>query len=52
MGTLLLILLILLLLGSLPTWPYSREWGYRGSGMFGVLMVVLLVLILARAVPW
>ena len=47
-----LLILILLLLGSLPTWPYSREWGYRGSGLLGTLMVVLLVLLLLRAVPW
>jgi hypothetical protein len=46
MGTLLLIILLLLLLGALPVWPYSRSWGYRGSGLLGVLLVVLLIAVL------
>jgi hypothetical protein len=52
MGTILLILLILLLIGALPTWPYSRSWGYRGPSVLGLLLVILLVLLLVRAVPW
>ncbi len=43
MGTILLILLILLILGALPIWPYSRSWGYSGSGLVGFILVVLLV---------
>ena len=46
MGTILLILVILLLIGALPTWPYSRSWGYRGSGVVGLLLVIFLVLLL------
>jgi len=41
--TILIIILILLLLGSLPVWPYSRSWGYRGSGLLGLLLVILIV---------
>jgi hypothetical protein len=49
LGTILLVLLILLLLGALPTWPYSREWGYYPSGGFGVvLLIVVIVLLLGR----
>jgi hypothetical protein len=46
MGTLLLIILLLLLVGALPVWPYSRSWGYRGSGLLGFLLVVLLFAVL------
>jgi fumarate reductase subunit D len=49
---LLLIILILLLLGALPTYPYSRAWGYGPSGLVGVLLVVLIVLLMFQAVPW
>ena len=52
MGLILLILLLLLVVGSLPRWPYSREWGYRRSGGLGLLLLILLVLLFARAVPW
>jgi hypothetical protein len=45
-GTILLIILILLLIGSVPTWPYSRGWGYGPSGIVGVILVVLLILVL------
>lgn len=43
MGTILAIALILLLLGALPVWPYSRRWGYRGSGIIGFLLLILLI---------
>ena len=43
-GTILLILLVLLLLGALPTWPYSTGWGYYPSGGLGLVLIVLLVL--------
>lgn len=46
MGTILLILLILLLLFALPTWPYSRDWGYYPGGFLGLLFVIVLVLLL------
>ena len=47
MSTILLILLVLLLLGALPTWPYSRAWGYYPSGGLGLVLVIVLVLVLA-----
>ena len=46
LGLVLLIVLVVLLLGSLPRWPYSREWGYGPSGILGVVLIVLLVLVL------
>jgi hypothetical protein len=49
--TILLIIVVLLLLGSLPTWPYSTSWGYYPSGGLGLLLVVLIVLLLFRRVP-
>ncbi len=45
-ATLLLILLVLLLIGSLPTWPHSQRWGYAPSGTLGTVLVVLLILML------
>ncbi|MDB6098509.1 MAG: hypothetical protein QOK23_3070 [Gammaproteobacteria bacterium] len=44
-GTILLIVLVLLLLGALPTWPYSSGWGYYPSGGLGLLLIILLVLV-------
>ncbi|HEY7747295.1 MAG TPA: DUF3309 domain-containing protein [Aestuariivirgaceae bacterium] len=46
LGTILLIILILALLGAIPTWPYSRSWGYGPSGILGVIVVILLILAL------
>ena len=46
MGTLLLIILILLLVGALPTWPYSSGWGYYPSGGLGLVLVIFIVLLL------
>ena len=46
MGTILLIILILLLVGALPTWPYSSGWGYYPSGGLGLVLVILIVLLL------
>lgn len=45
-GTILLILLILVLIGALPTWNYSRSWGYGPSGIGGVLLIILIVLLI------
>jgi len=48
-GTLLLIILILLLIGAVPSWPYSRDWGYYPSGGLGlVLLIVVILLLLGR----
>jgi len=44
-GTILLIILILVLIGAIPTWPYSRGWGFGPSGVVGVALVVLLILV-------
>ena len=46
LGTILLIILILILLGASPAWPHSRSWGYGPSGIVGVVLVVLLILVL------
>lgn len=46
LGTVLLILLILLLIGAVPTWPYSRSWGYAPSGLLTVLVIVAVVALL------
>ena len=51
MGLILLILVVLLLVGGLPTWGYSREWGYRPAGGLGLVLVILLVLVLAGYIP-
>ena len=48
MPTILLIILILLLLGALPTWPYSAAWGYFPSGILGLILVVFLIMFLLR----
>ncbi|MDB5783522.1 DUF3309 family protein [Caballeronia mineralivorans] len=45
-GTILLIVLILLLLGAFPSWPHSRSWGYGPSGILGVVVIVVIVLLL------
>jgi hypothetical protein len=46
LGTILLIVLVLLLVGALPSWPYSRNWGYAPGGGIGLLLVIVLVLLL------
>ena len=46
LGTILLIVLILILVGALPTWPYSDGWGYYPSGGLGLLLVIVIVLLL------
>ena len=48
MRTLLLIILIIVLLGALPSWPYSSGWGYYPSGGLGLLLIILIILILMR----
>ena len=45
LGTILLIVFILLLVGAIPTWPYSRGWGYGPSGVLGVVLVVVVILL-------
>jgi hypothetical protein len=50
MSLVLLILLILLLIAVLPSWPYSRSWGYFSSGTLGLVLIIVLVLVLVRGV--
>jgi hypothetical protein len=45
LGTILLIILILILIGALPSWPHSRSWGYYPSGAIGVIVIILIVLL-------
>lgn len=46
MGTILLVILILILVGALPSWPHSRKWGYGPSGVTGLIVVVLIIMLL------
>jgi hypothetical protein len=51
MGLILLIVLVMLLLGGLPNWNYSRNWGYGPSGGLGLVLVIVLILILVGRIP-
>lgn len=46
LSTLLFIVLIVLLIGALPTWPYSQSWGYYPSGLLGIILLIVLILVL------
>jgi Protein of unknown function (DUF3309) len=46
LGTILLIILILLLIGAFPAWPYSRDWGYYPTGGLGLILIIILILVL------
>lgn len=46
MGTILLVILVLMLLGAIPAWPHSRGWGYGPSGGLGLVLIILLILVL------
>jgi hypothetical protein len=46
LSTLLFIILIILLIGALPTWPYSTGWGYYPSGLLGIILLIVLILVL------
>ncbi|HJX25845.1 MAG TPA: DUF3309 domain-containing protein [Chthoniobacterales bacterium] len=50
MRTLLLIILILLLIGAFPAWPYNAGWGYYPSGGFGIILLIVLILVLAKRI--
>lgn len=49
LGTILLLIVVLILIGAVPAWPYSRGWGYGPSGIVGVVLVVLVIALLAGA---
>jgi hypothetical protein len=51
MGLILLILLILLLVGAIPSWGHSRNWGYGPSGLLGLVLVIVLILLLLGYIP-
>ena len=46
MGTILIVLLVLMLLGAFPTWPHSKSWGYGPSGGLGLVLIILIILLL------
>jgi len=46
LGTILIVILVLVLLGAIPVWPHSREWGYRPTGILGTVLIILLILFL------
>jgi len=50
LGTVLLIVLILLLIGAIPTWPHSRSWGYYPSGGLGLVLIIVIILLLTGAI--
>ena len=52
LGTILVVILILMLLGALPAWPHSRSWGYGPSGGLGLVVVILLILLLLGRLPF
>ena len=52
LGTILVIILILLLIGAIPSWPHSRRWGYGPSGLLGLVLIVVLILALTGTLRW
>ena len=46
LSTILIVVVVLMLLGTLPTWPHSRQWGYYPSGILGVVLVIVIILLL------
>lgn len=50
LGTILLVILILLLIGAFPAWPYSRSWGYAPTGTLGIIVIVVVVLVLMGSI--
>lgn len=51
LGTVLLVVLILLIIGALPTWNYSRDWGYYPAGGLGLILIIILVLAMMNYIP-
>jgi Protein of unknown function (DUF3309) len=52
MGLILLIILLILLLGAFPSWPYSKKWGYGPSGILGLIFIVILILVLLKTIAF
>ena len=51
MSTILIVILVLLLVGAMPTWPHSRSWGYAPGGVLGLVLLILIILILLGRFP-
>ncbi len=52
LGTILIVILILMLLGAVPSWPHSRNWGYAPSGGLGLVVLILVILLLLGRLPF
>jgi len=52
LSTILIIILILILIGAIPRWGYSRSWGYFPSGLVGVVLVIVIILLLTHVIAW
>ena len=52
LSTILIVILILLLIGAIPSWGYSRSWGYFPSGLLGVVLVIVVILLLTRVISF
>ena len=52
MGTILLIVLILILLGVVPVYPHSKNWGYAPSGLLGLVLIIIIIMLLMGVIPW
>jgi hypothetical protein len=52
LSTILIVILILMLLGAIPTWPHSRNWGYGPSGGLGLIVIILIILLLMGRLPF
>ena len=50
LGLILIIILVVLMLGSAPAWPHSRGWGYRPSGLLGIILLIVLILVLLKRI--
>jgi hypothetical protein len=50
MGTILIVILIILLLGAVPRWPHSRNWGYFPSGTLGIILLIIIILVLMKRI--
>jgi hypothetical protein len=50
LGTVLIVLLVLMLLGAIPTWPHSRNWGYAPSGGLGLILLIIIILLLLNRI--
>jgi len=52
MGLILLVILVLLLVGAVPAWPYSRQWGYAPAGGLGTVLLIVLILLMLGVIPY